>query len=309
MASSSSAVATDSAHIPPYKQMLWQTVQALRQLGGSGHVDEIARTVIEIGDYTEEQQAVLTPNGRHTKLAYNVHWCLSALKAVGRLENSSRGVWALNESGDALTESEIPALREQITRHYRTLTRERRRQKQAAAVAVEGDDAEDEADAMEGQVDDAWKDELLKRLRAMDPIAFEHLCKRLLRESGFRRVEVTKASGDQGIDGVGVLEIGLVSFRTYFQCKRYGDQVGAKHVRDFRGAMSGRGEKGLLITTGTFSPPAQQEAGRDGVPPIDLVDGDRLCDLLKNARLGVRVETVERITIDRGAFGDATGSV
>ena len=119
-------------------------------------------------------------------------------------------------------------------------------------------------------------------MKAMDPIAFERLAMRLLREAGFRNVEVTERSGDGGIDGTGVYRMSLVSFPTYFQCKRYKGSVSAGTVRDFRGAMTGRGEKGLVITTGTFTSSARDEATRDGAPPIDLVEGDEL---------GVKVET------------------
>ena len=149
-----------------------------------------------------------------------------------------------------------------------------------------------------------WKDILLAAMKAMDPYAFERLSMRLLREAGFRNVEVTSKSGDGGIDGVGVYKLSLVSFPTYFQCKRYAGSVSAGVVRDFRGAMSGRGEKGLVITTGTFTPAAKTEATRDGAPPVDLVSGDELCDLLKEFGLGVEVEEriVEDVTVDTGFF-------
>lgn len=290
---------TASTRVPRYKDMLWDSVRALRALGGSGHHSEIAAEAIRIGGYSEYQQAVMTPNGRKTKLEYNVQWCLSALKAVGCAENSERGVWALNETGQALGEGDVPALREQVTRYYRS-TRKLRRDENNHAV----DEAEEPVS--QAELGDAWKDELLSILKEMDPLAFEHLCKRLLRESGFTRVTVTKASGDGGIDGVGMLEIGLLTFPTYFQCKRYDTSIGAKVVRDFRGAMAGRGEKGVIITTAAFSRGAREEAARDGVSPIDLVDGDRLCDLLKRVRLGVRVEMVERVTVDADALVEST---
>jgi Mrr restriction endonuclease-like protein/restriction endonuclease len=194
--------------IPSYKDMLWETVQALRALGGSGHVAEVAEKTIEIGGYSEAQQSALMPNGRTTKLAYKVYWCLSALKAVGRTDNSTRGVWSLTEAGQQLGEADIPALREEITSYYRQVNRRRRAQRDAAepTAGVE-DTAEDE------QPGDAWKDELLAALREMEPLAFERLCKRLLRESGFKRVAVTKASGDGGIDGMGLLEIACSASR------------------------------------------------------------------------------------------------
>lgn len=144
-----------------------------------------------------------------------------------------------------------------------------------------------------------WKDWLLTKLQTMDPIAFERMSMRLLREAGFRNVEVTARSGDGGIDGVGVYKVSLVSFPTYFQSKRYSGSVSSSVVRDFRGAMSGRGEEGLVISTGTFSPAAKAEATRAGAPPVDLIDGDELCDLLKEYGLSVSVEqrVVEEVTI------------
>ena len=148
---------------------------------------------------------------------------------------------------------------------------------------------------MEGPVDSdrVWQDELLDLLKNMDPAAFERLTQRLLREAGFRNVKVLGRSGDGGIDGVGVYRVSLVSFPTYFQCKRYQGAVPAKEVRDFRGALAGRGEKGLLVTTGRFTSSAREEANRDGATPIDLVDGEELCELLKTYDLGVETHTIE----------------
>jgi restriction system protein len=143
-----------------------------------------------------------------------------------------------------------------------------------------------------------WKDELLAVVRGLSPAAFERLAQRLLREVGFLKVEVTGRSGDGGIDGVGMLRVNLLSIQVLFQCKRYQGSVGASAIRDFRGAMIGRSDKGLFITTGTFTPDAKREATRDGAPAIDLIDGDQLCDLLKQLKLGVRTEMVEKMTVE-----------
>jgi len=133
---------------------------------------------------------------------------------------------------------------------------------------------------------------LLDILRGIKPDAFERLCQRILRESGFTKVEVTGRSGDGGIDGAGVLRVNLISFHVRFQCKRYTGSVGPREIRDFRGAMVGRADKGLFITTGRFTRDAANEAARDGAPAIDLIDGIDLCDLLRKLELGV--ETVVR---------------
>ena len=166
--------------------------------------------------------------------------------------------------------------------------------------------ADSEPDAGEAAGEGTWKERLLDQLMAMAPAAFERLARRLLREADFDSVNVTGQSGDGGIDGLGVYRLGLVSFPVFFQCKRYRGSVGPSAVRDFRGAMAGRGDKGLLITTGSFTADAKKEATRDGAPPIDLIDGDRLCELLKRYDLGVRtaIRTVEDISIDATFFGE-----
>ncbi|MGH8770372.1 MAG: restriction endonuclease [Burkholderiales bacterium] len=150
-----------------------------------------------------------------------------------------------------------------------------------------------------------WQEELLECVRTMPPDAFERLCQRLLRESGFIQVEVTGRSGDGGIDGKGVVRLGgLLSFHMIFQCKRFKGGVGASVIRDFRGAMVGRADKGLLITTGSFTKEARREAQRDGAPPLDLIDGEALAEKLKELEMGVTVRQriVEDININDQFF-------
>ena len=190
-------------------------------------------------------------------------------------------------------------------RAIRSLVRQQNRVARAAAVAakgqLEGEDEEQEEEEIE-DVALTWKEQLLETLLTLEPSAFERLCQRVLRESGFVKVEVKGRSGDGGIDGTGVLRLNLLSFQVLFQSKRYRGSVGASVVRDFRGAMVGRADKGLIITTGTFTADARRESTRDGAPAIDLVDGDALCDLLKSLKIGVKVETVESISIDQAAL-------
>lgn len=151
----------------------------------------------------------------------------------------------------------------------------------------------------EGPQDLTWRERLLNVLLAMSPASFERLCQRFLRESGFIEVDVTGRSGDGGIDGHGTIRIGgLISFNVLFQSKRYRGNIGPDTVRDFRGAMVGRSDKGLIITTGGFTREARREATRDGAPPIDLIDGELLVEKLKELRLGVKVRMVEEVEVD-----------
>lgn len=194
-----------------------------------------------------------------------------------------------------MSDEELRGLWKRIVAEQRA-RRKLRAQRELAANEQEITDRQDEVPGI------SWKERLLDILLAMDAKAFERLCQRLLRESGFIKVEITGRSGDGGIDGVGVLRVNLLSFHVLFQCKKWKHSVGASIVRDFRGAMVGRADKGLILTTGSFTADARREATRDGAPAIDLVDGDTLCDLLKTTKIGVVVSVIEQIKIDEAAF-------
>lgn len=274
--------------IPSHVDLMFPVLEALQALGGSGTNAEIDEWVIRHEAFTDNQLHVLHNGGPQTKLAYRLHWARSYCKAIHAADNSSRGVWAITPLGSRLSPDEI---RERVREWHRQQAMRRR-----PSITPEKDDNEsDELD---------WQDQLLRRLVSLTPEGFERLAQRLLREAGFVNVDVLGRSGDGGIDGVGVYRLSLVSFPVFFQCKRYKGSVGSREIRDFRGAMAGRGEKGLLITTGRFTPEAVAEATRDGAPPVELIDGTRLCELMYQYRLGVRVQ--ERIeydtTIDEAFF-------
>jgi len=289
----------ETIEIPQYHELLWPALLAVLELGGSASITEMVETVVKREGFTDEQQAVLHNDGPETEIGYRLAWGRTYLKGMGLLTNSTRGVWALTDEGVALLtdpsiedEQRRERVRDLWTSHVGVLRRGRRRRSPAA----EGTGGAQPAEGL------GWKEQLLDHLMSMRPDGFERLARRLLREADFDSVNVTGQSGDGGIDGLGVYRLGLVSFPVFFQCKRYRGSVGPGAVRDFRGAMSGRGDKGLLITTGTFTADAKREATRDGAPPIDLIDGDRLCELLKRYELGVKTETVEDVRVEPAFF-------
>ncbi len=273
---------------------MWPALLALKQTGGSASNEELLNKVVEILRVPEEVASVIHTDNRQTKLNYNLAWAKTYLKKAGALANSQRGVWSLTEAGEALSEQDVRLIPAEVRKADYEQRQKPEGQGRGARPAV--DETEPDSELA------SWKDELLSTLLAMQPAAFERLAQRLLRESGFVRVEVTGRAGDGGIDGVGVLRLQLLSFVTLFQCKRYSGTVGAGAVRDFRGAMVGRSDKGLIITTGTFSAEARREATRDGAPAIELIDGDELCNLLKDLNLGLSTEVVERVRVDRDWF-------
>ena len=288
----------DAASLPNLPGMMLSVVAALKVLGGSATIQELDEKVIELEGVTKaELTFTMLRNENRPRVNYYLAWARTYLKRGNAIVNSSRGVWALTESGVAITEfEETRAIYEKVTLEERDRTRTKRQaDKEAAPDVVEL------ADEGSDKVGD-WKASLLATLGAMPPDAFERLSQRLLRESGFTKVEVRGKSGDGGIDGAGMLRVSLVSFRVYFQCKRWKGSVGSTEIRDFRGALQGRADKGLFITTGHFSNQASAEATRDGAIAIDLIDGDRLCDLLKDNHLGVETEMVESVRIQSNWF-------
>lgn len=274
-------------NVPTFDRLMNPVIQALKQLGDSGTIEEINSRATEIAGLLDEQLEVLhdPEKGSQTEVEYRLAWARTYLKKYGVLENSSRGVWALTPKGRQLDEVNPKTVR----RYVQNL------KKKVKPITTDDNDL----DEPDGEV--LWRDELLSTLLKMDPSAFERLVQRLLRESGFIQVEVTGKSGDGGIDGKGIMRLGgLLSFHVLFQCKRYQGSVSASQVRDFRGAMMGRADKGLLITTGNFTKDAMREATRDGASAIDLIDGDQLLDKLKELGLGIKTEVVqvEKVTID-----------
>jgi restriction system protein len=234
------------------------------------------------------------------EVEYRIAWAKSYLKKAGYLTQSARGIWSLTAEGKATDAVDVRAIRTDVRREYRT-----RRQEQTLFRTTPEETTTEGVSAALGEVEAelSWKQQVLDALLAMPPDAFEHLSQRLLRECGFTQVEVTGRSGDGGIDGKGVLRLGgLINFQIVFQCKRYAGTVSSGTIRDFRGAMIGRADKGLIISTGTFSRDARSEAVRDGAPAIDLVDGQELADLLKRYELGVQTLMVEKVEVNATWF-------
>lgn len=274
--------------MPTFDLMLIPTLQALKTLGGSGTVQEIYEQVVQILNLPD--QVLETPHGTTStsEVEYRLAWSRTYLKKYGLLENSARGVWSLlstNVDFECLDPKEI----------MKAIRVAKKNEVDTSDLSIET--------TAENSEELQWHQQLHQTLLALEPAAFERLVQRLLRESGFIQVQITGKSGDGGIDGVGIARInGFLSFHVLFQCKRYQGSVTAGQIRDFRGAMQGRTDKGLFVTTGTFTRDAVKEATRDGAPPIDLIDGEQLVERLKEFRLGVKITMIESVEIDTAWF-------
>nr|WP_040406157.1 restriction endonuclease [Ectothiorhodospira sp. PHS-1] len=287
-----------SDSMPTFDALMNPLLEALFELGGSGSIDEIYEKLIEMQNIDDDLASVPhnPEKSNLTEIGYRMAWARTYLKKYGFLENSTRGVWALT-----------PLAREKRKVNPKDVVKKvREADKEASRKKLRKTNREDAIELTdEGGVDsDSWQEDLYHLLtKEIAPDAFERLTQRLLRESGFVQVEVTGRTGDGGIDGKGIARIhGFMSFHVIFQCKKYQGSVSAGAIRDFRGAMVGRADKGLFITTGTFTPAAIKEATRDGAPPIDLVDGEHLAEKLKEFGLGVKTEMIEKVTVDKQWF-------
>lgn len=274
---------------PPYTSVMESTVRVLKELGGKATNDEIEERIIKNEGLSAQEQSYLMPNKQYTRLYDSLGWARYYLKKGGALDSPARTVWELTESGFEINDSEdIQNIFEKAKQKAKEDASKKQKAKSANKVTnlATADDIHDDTT----NPDDAWKPALLAILQGMDGYAFERLCQRLLRASGFIEVNTNAKKGaDGGIDGIGFLRVNLISFKIYFQCKRWKDKVGPNEIRDFRGALEGRAGKGLFITTSSFTNLAKEESARDGAIAIDLINGYELCNLLKENNLGVDI--------------------
>jgi len=273
---------------PTYDDLLEPLFIAMHELGGSASIEEQEEKVSALMDLSEKDLSEIHRDNK-TKFSYRLAWARTYLKRFGVLNNSSRGIWALTPKGqkrDNISKVEVKKFVQALDK------KEKPKKKDKEKEPIELEEMK-------------WQEQALEVVKSISPDAFERLCQRILRESGFTHVEITGKSGDGGIDGKGVVRIGgLLSFHVIFQSKRDKGSISPSIVRDFRGAMVGRADKGLLITTGTFTRDAKKEAQRDGAPPIDLIDGDDLVAKLKELGMGIEIKqkVIEEILVDEEYF-------
>ena len=286
-----------SSSLPTFDSMLLPTIKALQLLGGSGTTEEIYNQVVQLLNLPDSVLEILQGNTSQGAVEYRLAWSRTYLKKFGLIENSARGVWSLIATSTNLAELDA----KDIVKFVREL--DKKKTTPEPLTTVEMSEELESGVSAEAMDEITWHQQVHSVLLSLSPDAFERLTQRMLRESGFIQVQVTGKSGDGGIDGVGIARInGFLSFHVLFQCKRYQGSVTSSQVRDFRGAMQGRTDKGLLVTTGTFTRDAVKEATRDGAPPIDLIDGEQLVLRLKELGLGVNIKMIESVEVDANWF-------
>jgi restriction system protein len=272
---------------PQFVKYFGPLLEALRGLGGSAKAEEAVDRVADDLKISDDVLNETLPSGG-SRFRNHVAWARFYLVREALIDSSKHGVWSLTEKGFKATLSFDES--RQIFLKWVKIFQEQRKSKDKVDPI-----AEQVAEGT-GAVSRDYRDEVLETMLSLPPVGFERLSQRLLRESGFTQVMVTGQSGDGGIDGYGILQVNpLVSFKVLFQCKRYSKSVAPSQIRDFRGAMAGRADKGIIITTGTFTQEAKREATRDGAPPIELIDGEKLIDMLEKLELGLKAVTTYEV--------------
>lgn len=264
---------------PKYLKFFNPLLQVLKDIGGEGKTSEVIDLVIEKMDISEEELDVVLKSGP-SRVKNQIAWARNYLVKAGILDNASkRGVWCLTAKGLVANLSDDDSLNifKEVQSSY---SEDKSTEPKEVLVSDEIDESLNS--------DIELSEDILTILQNLPPAGFEKICQRLLRESGFKDVIVTGKPNDGGIDGEGLLEINpLMSFKVLFQAKRYKATVGPDAVRDFRGAMQGRADKGIIITTGRFTKEAQKEAVRVATLKVELVDGDALVELFHKFELGL----------------------
>lgn len=270
-------------------------LDALRKLGGSGTPQEVSEAIADHFNLPDEKREELTPSGI-PRFHNQVCWARQYLVWEGYLESSKRGVWQLSSIGTKKHVDDEEA-RKIFIKWVGIHSKKRKEQEQQDSRKLTAPVSEEVYDDIV-QKSDSYKEELISILRSLTPRGFEELCLLLLRENGFENLKLTERGRDGGIDGISTLRINpFVSFKVLFQCKRYNrkNPIKREQIGDFRNAMLGRADKGIFITTGYFSAEAEREANRDGAPPVELVDCDKLIEMFEKTELGLKVITTYEV--------------
>jgi restriction system protein len=290
----------------------------LRELadGHPKNTDQFLAAIARQFQLTQEELAHHLPSGRQTTVRNRIGWARVRLRKAGLVESTARGIDRITDEGRDVLESGIEALNDEYLMRF---------QPYRAWVEQFGDVGEtpptqpDEAtttltpeEAMSSSHTrhrQGVQDDLLTRVRAMDPYGFERLVVELLVRLGyggaFGEAQAIGRSGDGGVDGV-IREDKLGLELVYVQAKRWANNVGRPEVQAFIGSLEGlRARKGVFITTSTFSKDA-----RDYVDRIEkrvvLIDGEELSRLMFEAGVAVTVTARYEVkAVDGDYFADA----
>ena len=302
--------------IPDYQTLMRPVLEVLAGSDVISMRDLTEQVATNLGLTEEERRETITSG--MSLIANRVHWSVTYLFKAKAVERPQRGHVRITQRGRDLlsgggeirnaTLEQFPEYRAFYDK-YRSGKRGRTTAPTTAEVVapapVEEDESPDDLIARaESDARTVLAAELLEKVRGIDPTAFEALVLKLLGAMGYGGLGQhlhTGQSGDGGIDGI-ITEDKLGLDRIYLQAKRYGEgnAVTSEQIRGFLGALMGKGDRGVFLTTSTFTKGAREAV--NGVPArVVLVDGEQLVDLMIEHGVGVepvRVATLHRINED-----------
>jgi restriction system protein len=296
----------DPTDLPSYKELLLPTLRAVDALGGTAHAREITSWVVEELGLGDEAVALEYPTRPgESVLMDRVAWARSYNKLGGMVETPQRGLYVLSPLGKetlALTEGEA---RGRLSAMDREVRRSRNRSKAATPTTEDADpesmptESDEEADSLD------LKAQLLGRLHALSPGGFEAFVILLLKSYGLV-LERTGGPLDEGVDAIGLAPVSdVLSDRVAVQIKRYDPEgsranIERKDVALFqRDAASKGAERAVFVTLGSFSK-AARKAATDTTPHVNLIDGQRIWELVEQKGLGLqRITVLDTAWFDR----------
>jgi restriction system protein len=300
--------------IPDYQTVMLPLLKCVAN--GAVHVQELTRQLCEHFHLTDDERRQLLPSGHGVTVIHSrVGWAKTYLKQAGLVSQPRRGVVELTQRGSNLLRTNPETVNDEVLSRYPEFRAFKVRSRSEAkpdepdpprtkvgpAVTPAGS-PDEQIDGLAGELEADLRSTLLSRIVASSPEFFEQLIVDLILAMGYggSRADAGERigrSGDGGLDGV-IREDRLGLDQLYLQAKRYqpGNRIGVDAVRSFAGALNDVGaQKGVFITTSSFSPEAIAYAIRQQTKRIVLIDGERLTRLMVQFNIGVRLQRVVEI--------------
>ena len=265
--------------IPSEKDIELPLLQEIEAAGGQGKPSDLYDKVAKhFPQLTSADQKARHPRSGLLIWTNRVQWTRQHLIYKGQVDGSTRGVWKITEKGRARIRAisrPAPSPRPLTLPTFSMLFDRERQQIRA---------------------------QLHELLMNLHPQQFEAFAGKLLESVGFTGVEVTKYVGDGGIDGYGNLDMGVVKVKAAFQVKRWRQNVPRSEIDQFRGAIQGKFDQGIFVTTSDFADEAKKVSSVPGAVPIVLINGDKVLDIMLEKGLGVRQEPLTVARVDEEFF-------
>lgn len=275
--------------VPDFQSMFVPFLQITAD-GKEYKIKEITQAIADSMKLSKEDREEFLPSGNQRRLANRVGWARTHLKHAELIEYTSRGVMKITPRGLDLIAGKPTSLSlkdlDQFPEHY-----EWHHKKRPVDPIDEELTPEERIVGLTSELNRQLAEELLGVVRAMDPYKFEQVVIDLLFAMGYggsrsEAAKVTKASNDEGIDGI-ISEDRLGLDMIYVQAKRWKEGVGRKEIQAFVGALAGKqASKGVFITTSKFRDTAIEYA-KAVTQKVVLIDGDRLGELMIEYNIGV----------------------